>query len=83
MTPTTELTVALQAIADELQVLRQVLDELRDEFSWAMRNAPLPPFHLTSTPADPTAPDWAARLNRFTPADLPDAAPAPKHTLFE
>lgn len=91
MTQTSEslrdLTAVLQAIADEMQLIREALDEIREELSWANRNTPAaPPFRLTSMSADPTAPDWAERLNRFTPADLPEAASSqkpPPRTLFE
>lgn len=67
---------ALDRLSDELTVLRDVLDEIRSELQWANRNREDGPWkpapvHITSMPRDPTAPDWAERLNRFSAADLP------------
>lgn len=67
---------ALDRLSDELTVLRDVLDEIRSELQWANRNRDDGPWkpapvHITSMPRDPTAPDWAERLNRFSAADLP------------
>lgn len=63
----------------------QVLDEIFTEFQWANQNrreaesSPAIPVHrVTSMPLDPTAPDWAERLNQSLPAEVsaddPDAA---------
>lgn len=83
-----ELRAAVERLADEVNVLRRVLDELRDDFAWALNNrdqfrcaGAMSP--LTSMPKDPLATDFGERLNRFTAADLPDdpagddAPPAP------
>ncbi len=67
---------SLDLLREELAVVRQVLDEIREELEWANRNrsepdpAPLMPRRITSMPLDPCAPDWAERLNRFSAADL-------------
>lgn len=77
-----ELLDAVQALADEVRVLRQALDEFREEVQYAVRNLIETPGALqharplTSMPIDPAAPDFAARVNRFTPADLPPEEPA-------
>ena len=60
----------LAAIRDEVRVLREVLDEVREELSWSNRNAEdlpagtgaVPVFRrITSMSADPTARDF--RIN--------------------
>lgn len=84
MTNTRSRTESADSIADsldrlreELAVVRQVLDEIREELEWANRNrgepdsTPMMPRRITSMPLDPCAPDWAERLNRFSAADLP------------
>ena len=67
---------AVEDLAGELKVLRTVLDEIRDDFGWAISNDRFRPetqaVPLTSMPRDPLAPDWSERLNRFGPGDLPD-----------
>lgn len=40
---TEQLTAAVNRLADELGVLRQVLDEFRAVFAWAVRNDKLGP----------------------------------------
>lgn len=74
---TGEIAAALERLADELEVIRQVLDEIRHEMQWANRNGGdndhgVPTERrITSMPLDPTAKDWAKRLNRYSAADLP------------
>jgi hypothetical protein len=51
-------------------VLRESIDEFREAFEHAVRNPPdplPPPFQLWSMPLDPTAPDFAKRLNGVPP----------------
>ena len=57
----------VSALGDEIRLLRQVLDEIREELSWANNNAQdLPDFtgatsayrRITSMSADPTAADF-------------------------
>lgn len=51
---------------EEVGVLRDAIDELRELYQWTLNNArpdTPAPFHLTSLPLDPLAPDWSARLN--------------------
>ena len=75
---------ALDRLTEQVAVVRQVLDEILDELQSANRNRPAddgpnaPYRRITSMPIDPTVPDWAERLNRYSPADLPTGtAPAP------
>lgn len=61
----------VEQLTDELVVVREALDELREEVAWSLRNLmdnlpPQPPTILSSMPADPTAQNWAERLNRFS-----------------
>ena len=57
----------IASLRDEIRLLRQVLDEVRGELSWANNNAhDLPPgagaraafARITSVSLDPTAPDF-------------------------
>ena len=76
------IVAALDRMTEEVRVLRQVIDELREEIQWAARNVvgePLPRLptrRITSMPLDPTCDDFAERLNALTPADLPPNTPA-------
>lgn len=72
-----DLIDALENVAAQLGLIRQVLDEIFTELQWANQNprdaddSAGAVRRITSMPFDPTAPDWAARLNRFTAADVP------------
>jgi DNA-directed RNA polymerase subunit RPC12/RpoP len=69
-----ELTAAVTGLSEDIHVLRQAIDDLRDDVMWAVRNALAPsgpPFQLTSMPRDPTARDFGARINGMRPSDLP------------
>jgi hypothetical protein len=55
---------------EEIGVLRDAIDEEREVVEWAAQNDKRI-FQLTSMPVDPTAEDWAARMNTLTPSDLP------------
>ena len=78
---------AVEAVADQIEVLRNVIDEIRDEFQWAVRNHRLAPHvvHVTSMAKDPCDPRWAEKLNRLTPADLQgdDLSEAPEEAEDE
>jgi len=71
------ILVTLDRLCEELAVIRQVLDEVRSELQWANQNRPDSGYpsessrRITSMPLDPTATDWAERVNRLSPADLP------------
>jgi hypothetical protein len=76
------LVDAVDRLANEVQVMRQVIDEIRDDFAWglnndAFRQAPrrtVPPMVLKSMPLDPRAPDFGRRINQYRQeAETPDA----------
>ena len=53
----------IASLRDEVRLLRQVIDELREELSWANNNAlelppQLRPVRITSMSLDPTARDF-------------------------
>jgi len=54
---------AVVRVADEIRVLRDVLDELREDLSHALRN-PRPAVYsvLKQMAVDPTADDWSEKL---------------------
>ena len=72
-----ELLDALGKLVDEVHVLREAVDELREEVQYGVRNLLDPegtmdrPRRITSMPSDPAAPDFAARVNTYHPEDLP------------
>ena len=63
---------SVDRLTAELQLLRQVMDELREDFSWVTRNGlPVQPsehFVVKRMALDPCAKDWGERLviDRFT-----------------
>ena len=78
---------AVEAVAGQIEVLRNVIDEIRDEFQWAVRNDRLAPHvvRVTSMAKDPCDPQWAEKLNRIDPRDLPvdDSSAAPEEAEEE
>jgi hypothetical protein len=75
------LIEAAQKLACEMGCLRSAVEKLQDDFAWALNNdvfrrvdrgtESVPPFPVTSMPLDPLALDWARRLNRLGPEDVP------------
>jgi hypothetical protein len=57
----TPVEETLTRIAEDLKTISETLAEIQTDFQWSVRQL-IP--QLTSMPKDPTAPDWAARLNR-------------------
>jgi hypothetical protein len=83
------LLAAIETLSEEVRVLRDAIDELRDEFTWAVRNRepppPVSPFvPLTSLPRDPLAADFGERINRVGAQDVlaDDATPHSPGRLF-
>ncbi len=78
------LTEQVKNLTDHVQVLWTAIDDIRQEFEWAVRNDRMrgtePPMHITSMPKDPCAPDFGERINRFTPANAPEAFAVPHVT---
>lgn len=54
-------TAAIEALTEQLQVVEDVLDEIRTELQWHNNNVRGEIFHLTSMSLDPAAKDM--RLN--------------------
>lgn len=69
------LTDALNRLADEVRVVRDVLDETREDLGWFTRNGfphqPTAHTQLVRMARDPLSPDWNERLEfrRFTSAE--------------
>jgi hypothetical protein len=76
------LITVLQTIADRLQVVSDILDDIYSEFQWVVRNrqpcCPSSPAPLTSMSADPLDPEFGEKLNRMPPEQ--DSRPAPSDT---
>ena len=67
------LTIEVENLKDEVRVLRDVMDEIREDLEWLVRNlrivdAPRP-LQLTSMPLDPTADDFHLRINEISDDD--------------
>lgn len=65
-----ELIGSIDALRDEVCVLRQAVDELREELQYLVRNPDgfprqetLPPLRIASLAKDPTAADFGERIN--------------------
>lgn len=60
------LAESIDRLTAELQLLRQVIDELREDFSWVTRNGlPIQPVEhcvVKQMALDPCAKDWGERL---------------------
>src|SRR5437773_11660783 len=79
----------VEKLAGEVEILRGIIDRLRDDFTWALNNDAFgredlhresgPPLHITSMPLDPLAPDWHERVNRFRPEDISNAGVGDGH----
>src|SRR5260221_12815253 len=67
------LVDAVERVGDELQVLRTVLDELRDDFAWAISNERFRPEHEVRTeigiPIGTVDPDASDRDDGTRPSD--------------
>ena len=67
-----ELLSAIRELAAQVQVLRQTVDDVREELHWANNNAQARlgfgrTRRITSVPLDPAASDWSAGVNRVQP----------------
>ena len=77
-----ELRQEMQELRDNIQVLTDVLDEVRQELQWLSRNGLPPPgrtpdrFVVNQMAADPCAKDWGERLV-IVRGSQPDETPAP------
>lgn len=78
---------AADRLSAEVRCLREVLDEVREDFSWVTRNGlpiqPMEHIRVRRMARDPNADDWAARLvvDRFAlPEDI-QASPLESDSL--
>ena len=74
---TSPIVDLLQRLVQEVRLLRQVVDELREEIKWANNNCSQPPaglpdhpYHLTSFSNDPADQQWPAKVNAVDQATL-------------
>jgi hypothetical protein len=60
------LANSVDRLSSEIRVLREVLDEIREDFSWISRNdlaiQPIEHVHVRRMALDPCAEDWGDRL---------------------
>ncbi len=75
------LANAVDRLTAELSVLRQVIDEIREDFSWLTRNGlpiqPIEHVHVKRMALDPCAKGWGERLEIEQTAYLPRASASP------
>lgn len=86
------IAAALDRLREELTVVRQVLDEIREELEWANQNRgdtdhfATTPRPVTSLPLDPAAPQSDKQVNHCSttdvPAELYDPNPKQRGQLF-
>jgi hypothetical protein len=72
------LISVLQTVADRLQIVGDILDDIYSELQWAVRNREpccrSSPPPLTSMPGDPLDPEFGEKLNRSAPEQHPPPA---------
>jgi hypothetical protein len=75
------LALAVDRLTGELSTLRQVLDEIREDFSWLTRNGlpvqPIEHVHVKRMALDPCADDWGERLEMERSTYHPRCAASP------
>ncbi len=78
---------AADRLSAEVRCLREVLDEVREDFSWVTRNGlpiqPMEHVRVRRMARDPSADDWAARLvvDRFSLPENVQASPLESDSL--
>lgn len=82
--PTSEpdpLALAVDRLTGELALLRQLMDEIREDFSWLTRNGlpvqPIEHVHVKRMALDPCADDWGDRLEIERSTYYPRGAVSP------
>lgn len=75
------LAEAVGRLTSELANLRQVMDEIREDFSWLTRNGlpvqPIEHVHVKRMALDPCADDWGDRLEMERSTYYPRGAASP------
>ena len=71
-----QLTSTVDTLAQEVRVLREAIDELREVLDWTMKNRDAPAndplLPITSLPSDPGDDNFGEKIDRTTPDDLRD-----------
>ena len=79
-----QLVKSVDRLTTEVQLLRQVMDEIREDFSWVTRNSPparaIEHVHVKRMALDPCAEDWGEHLeierSTYDPGSLRSMPPA-------
>lgn len=75
------LVDAVHRLTAEITVFRQVMDEIREDFSWLTRNGlpvqPIEHVHVVRMALDPCAEDWGDRLEIERSTYTPRASTSP------
>jgi hypothetical protein len=75
------LVNVLQTVADRLQIVGDILDDIYSELQWCVRNREpcchSSPQPLTSMSADPLDPEFGKKLNGNAPEQPPASSGAP------
>ena len=81
------LVAAVERLSGEIRMLRDVMDEIREDFSWVTRNGlpiqPIEHIHVKRMALDPLADDWAEKLDaeRYPFPTNPTASPLDSDSL--
>lgn len=81
------LVAAVERLSGEIRMLRDVMDEIREDFSWVTRNGlPIQPIEhviVKRMALDPLADDWAEKLDveRYPFPTNPTASPLDSDSL--
>lgn len=79
--PDERLADSIDHLTAELRVLREVLDEIREDFSWLTRNGlpiqPIEHVHVKRMALDPCAEDWGEHLEIERSSYAPRSAASP------
>ena len=81
------LVASIDALRDEVNVLRTAVDELREELQWLVRNPGenrvaemIERLRVTSLPLDPAADDFGQRVNAVPEETIAELRTSPETT---
>lgn len=82
-----ETAAAIDRLTEQVNLLWKVVDEIREDFQWAVQNPErsggLPPvMRVTSMALDPCDPKWGEKLNALRPEDLPADEQRPSSAII-